>query len=97
MLTGTITLWFGLRNFGFVEVRVPKTLGTQIDTYFLHRTNIRFMGLDEPKPGCIVQFEIGEVYPGKKFAMAADAKIFESKEQLAAFEAAEKAEPKAAL
>lgn len=86
MLTGKLIWWSSTRNFGFIEVPVREGGGTRIDRYFLHRTNIDYRTVEEPRIGNVVRFDVdplidGDRRPAKKFPLATNARVFETQEQ----------------
>ncbi len=91
-MIGQITFWNEQRAYGFVDVQVKKSYGTEIKTFFLHKTLIRFTGVEQVKAGQVVQFEVGEIPVGKSYPLAVDVVIAETLEQLQHIEQAQQAE-----
>jgi cold shock CspA family protein len=91
-MIGQITFWDERRAYGFVDSQVKKSYGTEIKTFFLHKTYIRFTAVEQVKVGQVVQFTVGAIPTGKSYPLAMNVVIADTPEQLQHIEERQQAE-----
>lgn len=68
-LTGTLSVWIGSRNFGFIS----RMEGNATQRFFLHRSRIK-SGVENARVGAVVHFNVSPVQEGEN-PCAIDAEI----------------------